>query len=114
MGFRLSWEKGQRGTRVEWIGAEIQWDAQNLNDPRVKVSATESKTAQITEAVDEIVQSKGMVPIKTCLTLAGRAAWIASLIPKARPFVSQLWGAITDAQKKQDPVKASTRQRPKA
>ena len=113
LGFRLAWKKGQRGSRVEWVGAELEWDCTDLNEPIVRVSAMEDKTTQIREAVDKIQETQGMTSIKKALTLAGKAAWIGSLIPRARPFVSMLWGAITKAQNQAPPAKTTTRRRPK-
>eukprot|EP00969_Alexandrium_andersonii_P277890 12284133-Alexandrium_andersonii.AAC.1 len=39
MGFRLAWKKGQRGSSVEWTGAEI-----TIGSGAVEVRLTEAKT----------------------------------------------------------------------
>eukprot|EP00971_Amphidinium_carterae_P327732 6459223-Amphidinium_carterae.1 len=38
-----------------------------------------------------------MVARRTLLRLAGQLAWVGSIIPRARPFVAQLWAGIADA-----------------
>jgi len=108
VGFRLSWRKGQRGASIEWIGAEftVQKDA-------VKVALTSEKTELLRNSLQKLAREKGMTSTKELTKLAGQASWVASVVPRARPFVSHLWGAITDTAKEHEPVRETTRKRPK-
>ena len=54
-----------------------------------------------------------MVNLQKAVSSAGLCSWVASVIPRARPFVSHLWGAITDARHSQEPARSTTRRRPK-
>ena len=43
---------------------------------------------------EEIRFFKGMVPTKNLERLCGLFAWVAHIIPAARPWVAQLWAAV--------------------
>ena len=47
------------------------------------------------------------------VSLAGLASWAASVVPRARPWVSHLYGALSDTRHAVAPVRAGTRVRPK-
>ena len=70
----------------------------NLVTPREgEVLNYTSHLVYSTESVEDILEAKGMINVKTALTLAGRAAFIGSLVPRARPFCSMLWGASSSS-----------------
>ena len=54
-----------------------------------------------------------MVGSKKALMVAGLSSWAASVVPRARPFVAHLFGAIKDAKQDEGPRRATTRARPK-
>ena len=89
LGFHLAFSKGKRGSAIQWIGARMSI----------------SKTAFRVEASAEIMQDiykiskdhvkKNVMPIKTLRTLTGKAAHVASIVRIWRPFVRDLWGALS-------------------
>ncbi|CAK0911850.1 unnamed protein product [Prorocentrum cordatum] len=86
---RLQWKKGRRGSAVDWIGASIAADSAAR---RVVITLPESKRVELLEAVDQLASVR-WAPLRDVRRLAGRASWIAGLLPQLRPFVQQLWAA---------------------
>ena len=108
LGMDISWSKGQFGPSVQWIGAQI-----TAQPKSVEVELTEDKEKMLSAAFQEYHQKKGMIKFSDANSLAGRLAWVGSIIPKARPFVAHFWAALSDARQQGAPKKASTRSRPK-
>ena len=95
LGFRLAWARGQRGHRVESIGAELY-----IREAGIEVRLTESRTGQLITELQAVNTAAGALPHQRALRLAGTWSWVASLVPRARPFVAHLWGAITEARQR--------------
>ncbi len=99
LGSGLAWNKLQFGTSVSWIGFEA--------DTFVATLATD-KLQKLQQLLQGLLQLKGMLPLAKLRTLAGVLGWLTSIIVFARPWVSMIWGAITEAESRQ-PVKARQR-----
>ena len=108
LGFRLSWGKVQRGRTIDWIGARF-----NLGETdEVTVTLARDKAEHLEKSLKSLLHVS-MVHARKAASVAGLASWAASVVPRARPFVSHLWGAIVDSKASREPVRASTRRRPK-
>jgi len=68
------------------------------------VRLIESKRKKLLETMAEIGKHRGVVPQKLFQYAVGVLGWV----PMARPWLSLLWGAITQNK---EPVKESTRRR---
>ena len=103
LGSGLAWNKLQFGTSVSWIGFQLHLEG----DTFVATLATD-KLQKLQRLLQELLQLKGMLPLAKLRTLAGVLGWLTSIIVFARPWVSMIWGAITEAESRQ-PVKARQR-----
>eukprot|EP00971_Amphidinium_carterae_P322316 6406152-Amphidinium_carterae.1 len=55
------------------------------------------KMAVLKESLETLLQAKGMVSARLVYQAAGRATWLASIVPRCRPLVAQLWAAVADS-----------------
>lgn len=62
------------------------------------MSLPEDKTCKILQAFEDIENCKGVVPIKLLEHVTGIMAWVANIIPIARPWTSMLWAAVHSAK----------------
>ena len=109
LGFEVSWKKLQRGRQIDWIGAQFELES---NTNGLMVTLSREKAALLQKSLASLLHA-GMVSSKRALTIAGLSSWAASVVPRARPFVSHLWGAIKDAKHDAGTTRPSTRTRPK-
>ena len=89
LGFPLAFRKGQRGPSVVWIGCTYELDAES-----VTVSIKEAILADLKDQVTTAMSSN-VVSRKALHSLAGRANHVAGLLWAWRPFLQQLWAAIS-------------------
>ena len=108
LGFDINWKKVQRGRVIDWIGGRFEL----TEEEDLKVTLSAEKAQVLRKALDDIVK-KGMVTEKELRSTAGLASWAASVVPRARPFVSHMFGAMVDNKAKDRQTKESTRDRPK-
>ena len=93
IGCRLSWGKGCRGRRVEWIGAVLQpWLSATLV-PGLTLTITEDKVAKLAHLCDEILGAQVQVSRGKIRRLAGLATWIAGIMPQITAYTARLWAA---------------------
>lgn len=107
LGFPISWGKTGRGRAIQWIGISLSLEGDHGKDLRVVLPP--DKTQKLTTAFEELIQQgrKGVVPERMLQATAGLMAWVANLIPMARPWASALWAALTASRC--DPVRSTTR-----
>ena len=96
-GVQTSLKKGERGRRVQWIGAMMEvWHHQvTLALPRkLKDDLTEVMTEWLT---------KGMIPLKELRVVTGRLSWAAGVVPRMRWIASSFYAVIAavEADEKQ-------------
>jgi hypothetical protein len=89
LGFPLSFKKGQVGPVVTWIGATLRISSEGVV-ASIKDSIIQDLTKQVEEALSGNVISR-----KALQSLAGRANHVASLLHVWRPFLQQLWAALS-------------------
>ena len=91
LGFELAFPKAQRGVQVDWIGFRlVVWPHQ------VEVWIDAEKAEEIcTEA--NAMQKENVIGLARLRTFAGKCSNTASLIPTWRPFLNELWAAISSA-----------------
>ena len=64
----------------------------------LRVSLPVDKTQKVVESLREINSASGMIPIRTLEKITGLLAWIANIIPVARPWTAMLWAALHAAK----------------
>ena len=106
LGFEIAWHKCRRGTRVCWIGVQL-----DLLPAGLKVSLSPEKTEKLREMFHELQHFRNLIPTRTLRKAAGVLGWIANLIPTARPWSSMLWAAVYASESTRLPAKLSTRVR---
>ena len=89
LGFPLAFHKGQRGNSVAWIGNKL------LVEDDVIIATIKPEILKELEAQIEQVLKSNVVSIRLLRSLAGRANHVASLLRTWRPFLQQLWGALS-------------------
>lgn len=111
LGFKLAWHKACRGFSLTWIGVSLSLEGDKRRN--LRVSLPEDKTCKILQAFEDIENCKGVVPIKLLEHVTGIMAWVANIIPIARPWTSMLWAAVHSAKLSSDtgPKRLGTRLR---
>ncbi len=89
VGFPLAFRKAARGKVVDWIGGTFTV-ARDRVSLRVKESILSDLKEQVQQALKVNVCSR-----KAIRSLAGRACHVASVVWPLRPFLQQLWGAVS-------------------
>ena len=92
LGAKLAWRKGAKGTSVDWIGASLS---------HTKNAIVVSVRKELLGSALDLIHSlqSNVVPLGKVRSLAGKAAFIAGLVPTLRPFVNELWAAIAATQR---------------
>ncbi len=93
LGFELSWNKGQYGRGVEWIGAWLQDWLTASGAPGLLVTLPTEKLDKLKLMIDEMLQ--GPIIRKAVLRpFTGLVSWMASLLPQLGAFCRMLWAAL--------------------
>ena len=90
--FKLSWSKGEIGTSVGWIGAELQLVREHGKLHRVRATLSEERMAKVKELADGFLKEPSVLRARL-REFAGMASWIGSIVKAARPYAQMLWAA---------------------
>ncbi|CAK9112875.1 unnamed protein product [Durusdinium trenchii] len=107
LGLEMSWNKAQRGLMVDWIGFSFSLQSAG-QERRLSVQLMKAKQAKLVQVLNDLLQCKGVLPLKSLQLAVGILGWVTSALPLARPFVAMIWAAILQQRK---PVYSSTRVR---
>ena len=108
MGYPLKLPKSVAGSRIKWIGAEIEIDN---TENKVIVSIPEDKVSSLVATCEEFLK-KPVIGTRALRSFAGSLAFVAGLVPLLRPFLSPLWAALScDATDDGQPRPKSTKPR---
>ena len=92
LGWDLSYHKGQYDIAVNWIGYSIK-----VCEEYVTASIKEEFMMEFTTLVRDTL-AKNLISIDDLRSLAGKANHIATLIYAWRPFLDQIWAAISQSK----------------
>ena len=92
LGITLAFPKAKFGMDVIWIGVQI-----TVAPFKVTARIPAEKVADLKEIVLGMLRTN-QVPVKLVRSLAGKATNISTLIFAWRPFLSQLWAALSTQQ----------------
>ena len=91
-GVNLSYHKGERGSRLTWIGVTVELDVGRkqiiLTVPQKLVDETKKK----------LEEWSGMVPLREVRAITGKLSWLAGVLTRARWAVSILYAIIADVE----------------
>ena len=93
---KVAMHKGERAAHVTWVGVRFSFPEKD-----VLVLGLPMKFLQETKVLLESWDSKGMAPLKELRTLAGKAAWLANVLPRAR-WVTSVMYAVLKACERED------------
>ena len=88
LGIQLSWKKGDRGTKLTWIGVqmELRW--------REGALLCEVPDKLRLEILGHLDNWKGMIPIAELRSVTGKLTWAAGIYRRAKWAVSMLYAAL--------------------
>ena len=98
MGCKLAWPKGERGRRVEWIGAAIQPWKSVTGVSGVTLTITREKIEKLATLCDEVLGTTTPILMSRIRRLAGLATWMAGILPQITVYTARLWAATTTKQ----------------
>ena len=104
LGLNLAFPKAQLGTEVLWIGVVLKIDQDII------IAAIPTDKLEALADIIEKMLSMNLIPLKDVRSLAGKGSNIATLIFAWRPFLSQLWAAMSTVQTNAPPNTVWTRQ----
>ena len=120
MGVQVNLKKGERGTRVQWIGCAIEVvevNPKNHEDQVVILGLSQLMVNQVVETLKSW-RTAGMGSVKDLRTLTGRMSWIGGVLPRLRWTVNVLYAVLRDVDKEQkdgaEERRASERQDPRS
>ena len=89
MGVSLAFDKAQLDRRVLWIGVTMeakQWE--------IEATVPQEKLSYLEQIIVEIM-SNNVVAVKSLRSLVGKCTNIATLVYVWRPFLNQIWAALS-------------------
>ena len=95
LGMMLSLDKGERGTRLTWIGTTIE-----LREDYVEFGIPEK---MVKEVLQEITSwpKRGMVSCRTLRSITGKLSWISGILPRTRWCTSVFYRVTASGQESQ-------------
>eukprot|EP00438_Fugacium_kawagutii_P026843 Skav231908 [mRNA] locus=scaffold344:4793:6245:+ [translate_table: standard] len=95
-GVQVAHNKGERGVRVQWIGASFE-----IKDNRDLMISLQPKMIQeIKEEVGTWL-GRGMIPIKTLRKITGKLSWVAGVLPRLRWVINMFYATLAAAEKEE-------------
>ena len=90
LGFPLAFSKGKRGKSLIWIGVQV-----HLQSSAVQAEITAEKLEELEQLIKQALSSN-VVAVKAMRTFVGKAQNVAGIIHAWRPFLSNIWGAVSE------------------
>ena len=91
MGFPLAWSKTEGGHSIRWIGAHFECQRH-----AAVISIPQDRCRDILNVIDE-VQASRYVSLKKLRAFAGKVSSCTQVVTNMKPFIDQLWAAISVA-----------------
>ena len=90
---RIALKKGERSAHVQWVGVRF-----SLPDSETLVLNLPEKFLQDLRDLLQGWESKGMMPTKDLRAAAGKAAWLGSILPRAKWCVAVLYCVLKSVE----------------
>ena len=91
LGFPLAFDKGQRGQHITWVGHDIAIDTIAM---KVTASIKAEFMRELATTTKQLM-AKNVCSLKEIRSFAGAVNHVASLLWGWRPFLEELWAAIS-------------------
>eukprot|EP00434_Breviolum_minutum_P034288 symbB.v1.2.030341.t1/scaffold3410.1/size62789/2 len=101
---KIALHKGERAAHVTWVGVRF-----SLPDQDTLVVGLPIKFLEETKAILESWKGKGMAPLKELRWFAGKTAWLANILPRARWVTAVLYAVMKSTEAEEDKVKSDGR-----
>ena len=89
LGWALSYHKAQLGKSVGWIGYKLE-----VGEGHAAAIIKEERTKQLHDLTVELL-AKPKLTLDSLRSYAGKAYHVAALIYQWRPFLDQIWAALS-------------------
>ena len=91
MGFPVSFAKGKRGKKLTWIGVQLE-----ISPGQATAHITAEKVQELREFVGHCLSSN-VASVKELRSFVGKAQNVAGVLHTWRPFLTNIWGALAEA-----------------
>ncbi len=95
LGAELSWQKGNLGREVEWIGAYLRHWLSPTGVRGATVGITPDRVRKLRDICDQLLNGDTRLHKARVRPLAGLATWMAGLMPQLNAFTRMLWAALS-------------------
>ena len=95
-GVQVAHEKGERGTRVSWIGAALE-----IKELKTLVIGIQEKMIQELQSTMAEWPNKGMLPVKELRKVTGKLSWVAGILPRLKWIVNIFYGTLTAVEREE-------------
>ena len=79
--------------------------------PGVAIAIQQAEFDELRKSIEIIFHSKGLIPMRDVVRVAGQLAWVGGIFPWIRGFNACLWAAITDHVAMQSSPASSKKQK---
>ena len=101
-GVQVSLHKGEKGTRVQWIGSSIEIfeEKKKHEEAELVLGISAQMITQVSDTLKSW-QGKGMISLKELKTVTGKLSWVAGILTRIRWTVSILYAVLAETEKEQ-------------
>ena len=93
LGAGIAWKKASFNQSVQWIGGQLSLDSGKF---AVRISLPAKRIEAFLQELLSIQACKrGMICRDRLRSLAGLGSWIGGMAPQVKPFIRQIWGAVS-------------------
>ena len=92
-GINLSYQKGERGTRLTWIGVSIEI---KTAEREIVLTVPDKLIKEVRTKLEEM---QGMISLREFKALTGKLSWLAGILPRSRWAVSMLYAVVASVEK---------------
>ena len=92
-GVQIALEKGERGSRVQWIGTTLE-----VSDSELTIGIQAKMIDELTAELKSW-PSKGMVPLRDLRRITGKLSWVAGVLPRVKWVVNALYSVMASVQR---------------
>ena len=104
---KVAMHKGERAAHITWVGVRF-----SMPDNETLVVGLPVKYLEETKEALSKWEGRGMAPLKELRSMAGRTAWLANVLPRAKWVTAVFYAVMKSAEAEEFNVKADGRSKP--
>ena len=104
---KVAMRKGERAAHITWVGVRF-----SMADNETLVMGLPVKYLEETKEALTKWEGRGMAPLKELRSMAGRTAWLANVLPRAKWVTAVFYAVMKSAEAEEYNVKADGRSKP--